>query len=538
MGTDTTKADMILGCDIGNAYGYVSILQDAAADPLPLLPGRYHLDMGMPTQAFLTPPDGRPIEVFRAITGKPISKGRKNESYVRAIKTRLEEGSIHIPGINGLVDTDEIYGAIAKELIALANEALPLLNIPPVYNVVFTFPASMADKTDLLDRMQKSIESVSIDGQKIHVAGRLPEPAAVAIDYLYYMQHVAPQESRITDDHFTVLVYDLGYGTFDTAVVTASSAQTPYVLHSKDGSPEVGGKDFDRVIYDEFCRILSEKYNYHPGKTADYEWIMEAAVKAKHELSDNESSVQNIMLKDDYYEVELSRERFEQLSQELLNETLILVQNMLDNAKEKGIPINAIVLSGGSSLMPMIRQALEELAEGEYPIVLYRPSEAVSFGASRYAWGISGQDTKKGSETESTESTESKETTTASANPVLEQMTDCCYGVWSKAEGNLKGEVTFLIPTEQKRPAVSQPIYLSSNSSRLTIQVYRLKELNKNLQKADKRDCESVQWFTFDVSPGEEYEVRIRAEEDYSIVVELKGKSGTVMKAGTNDSIV
>jgi molecular chaperone DnaK (HSP70) len=96
--------------------------------------------------------------------------------------------------------------------------------------------------------MQSAIEQIEIDGQKIHVAGRLPEPAAVAIDYLHYIQHIVPEEQRIKADQFTVLVNDLGYGTFDTAVVTASSKDQPYVLHAKDGLPEVGGKNFDEVI--------------------------------------------------------------------------------------------------------------------------------------------------------------------------------------------------------------------------------------------------------------------------------------------------
>ena len=87
----------------------------------------------------------------------------------------------------------------------------------------------------------------------------------------------------------------------------------------------------------------------------------------------------------EYCEVEITRERFEKLSEPLVFQTLEVVQKMLEEAEEKGITMDAIVLSGGGSKVPMIRTSLEKLVEDKYPIIMHRPSEAVSFGASRFA---------------------------------------------------------------------------------------------------------------------------------------------------------
>ena len=245
----------VLGCDIGNGYGYVSVLLNEKEDPIPLFPNKYGLKgFGMPTAAYVTPPHGKEIVVFK--DGKASEKlyRSKPEQMVRAIKTRFKEKSIVVPGIEQPVNVGSVYSAITRDLIDLAEEELKNLSIEPIYDVVFTFPATFADNTDLLDMMQKSIEKNTINGNRINVLGRLPEPAAVAIDYLHYMQHIAPKEVRISEKKFTVLVYDLGHGTFDTAVVTAQSEGTPYVLHSKAGLPEIGGKDFDEVMYQELRR--------------------------------------------------------------------------------------------------------------------------------------------------------------------------------------------------------------------------------------------------------------------------------------------
>lgn len=529
MSTDNARSGPILGCDIGNGYGYVSLLQHPDADPMPLFPSKYRLsDLGMPTTAYITPPAGDPIVVFQKGKAAERTYSKRPKQLVRAVKTRLKEGNLTLPDVEKPVPVRSVYGAIARDLVALAQEELANRGIDPIYDLVFTFPAAMADDVAGLEQLQTSVESIQVNGHPLRVRGCLPEPAAVAIDYLHYMQHIAPEEIRLRQDQFTVLVYDLGHGTFDTAVVTAQSQGTPYRLHAKAGLPDVGGKDFDELLYQEFCRQLLEQYQYAPKNERERQAILQAAIKAKFELTESQTSIQSIPLKEEYYEVEVSQERFEQLSEHLMVQTLELVQTMLEDSQANGIPIHGIVLSGGASKMPVVKRSLEQLVEGTLPVVLYRPSEAVSYGAARFAYGIQPVADKKAEQAEEAGAV-------PEPNQVLEQLTDCGYGVWLPTVDKLEGEVRFLVGSGEKRPAVSEPVTVSVKSHRVTVKLYRSLTQNERGDLAPAEQCRSMLWFPFDVKPGETYQIRLTAREDYSVQVELEDQQGKVIRKTTSD---
>lgn len=556
--SDTKEKRLVLGCDIGNGFGYTSLLINSNEDPMPMFPGAYNLsNIGMPTATYIVPPDGKEMVTFK--DGKPaelIYKSKPSQ-MVCAIKTRFKEGAIVVPGVSEPVEVGDVYSAIVRDLLSLAEEELKNKAIKPIYDIVFTFPAAFSDNTALLEMMQQSIEKVTLDGNQIHVVGRLPEPAAVAIDYLHYMQHIAPEDIRISSNNFTVLVYDLGHGTFDTAVVTAQSEGTPYKLHSKDGLPELGGKNFDDILYQELLAALNEQYGYNPQNERQRDIIRQEAVKAKIALTDNDTFTVSVLVDDEFCDVEITRHRFEELTQHLLFQTLELVQNVLDEATSSGIKIDGIVLSGGASKMPMIKEGLEQLVEGEYPIVLYRPSEAVSFGAARFAYGISekpepvpipepvptpdpGQKTETGSAKDKTEKDKGTKIPTkvpkpVTQNHVMEQLTDCCYGIWLPSEEKLEGEVRFVIPCGKSRPATSEKIVVYSESARIIIKIYRLKDKNKNMETSAIDECVSMLWIPFDVKPGSKCEVLVTALENYGLEVELRTDDGKVQKKSTAD---
>jgi actin-like ATPase involved in cell morphogenesis len=533
---------LVLGCDIGNGFGFASLLTDPNADPMPLFPGAYNLtNIGMPTTAYITPPDGKDIVVFQ--DGKPaelIYKSKPSQ-MVSAIKTRFKEGTITVPGVKEPVEVCDIYSAVTRDLLSLAEEELKNKAIKPVYDIVFTFPAAFSDHASLLEMMQRSIEKITLNGNQVRVVGRLPEPAAVAIDYLHYMQHIAPEDVRISENKFTVLVYDLGHGTFDTAVVTAQSEGVPYKLHSKAGLPELGGKNFDEILYQEIVSVLNDQYGYTPQNERQRDIIRQEAVKAKIALSNSESFTVSIFNEDDFCDVEITRERFEELTQHLLFQTLELVQSVLDESIANNIKIDGIVLSGGASKMPMVKNNLEQLVEGEYPIVLYRPSEAVSFGAARFAYGIPDSVPeqepvpKPSLDSGANQDAKKPDTNPAIHNQVMEQLTDCCYGIWMPAEGKLEGEIQFIVPCGKSRPATSEKVTIYSESSRIVIKIYRSKEKNKLLKTASVEECDSMLWIPFDVKASSTYEVSITVLEDYGLEVELFSEDGNVYKKTTSD---
>ena len=526
------ERNLILGCDIGNGFGYVSILEKNDQDPRSLLPEKDRLaDTGMPTTAYIVPPEGEKVEVFS--NGRSVQKTyrRHPEQMRRAVKNLLEQDSLTIPGINKPVAPEHIFAAVVRDLVSLAEEQLPVYGLPPVYDLVFTFPAGFADHLDILDKMQRSIECVRINDRPLRVQGRIPEPAAAAIDYLYYMQHLAPEKERINSDEFTVLVYDLGYGTFDTALVTARSKGEPYVLHSSASLNTVGGKDFDELIYGMVCQQLKEKYNYVPTNEMKKEDIREAAIEAKHMLSNPDCEEWEISLPagDEYYEVTVSREKFEEVSSGLMDQTLALVWEMLEEAAEKGIEISGIVLSGGGSNMPMVKRSLEDLTEHSLPVSLFRSGQAVSFGAARYAGGIHQSRSQQAEAEQLAEAEKTPEKRTAPkesqkpesfANPVMQQLTERHYGLWENKMNPGSGEVVWLIPQGVPRPYTGS-IRFKSASSRIILRMYRSQKetLNRKYrfdQMEKTENCVSVIRVPFDVTRGANCELNITAMEDYS----------------------
>lgn len=534
----------VFGCDIGNGFGFISVLGEVGNDPTPMFPPKYKLgSIGMPTSAYITPPDGEVIDVFDGRSAYDKHR-REPEKFIHAVKTRLKEGTVSIPGIRYPVSLDSVYAAVARDLIRLGNEQRKNRGEEPVYEIVFTFPASFTNDITLLNRMQKSIESIELDGHRIRVVGRLPEPAAVAIDYLYYMQHIAPTDVRWEEDSYTTLVYDLGHGTFDAAVVTARSKGEPYQLHVNEGIPDIGGKNFDDILYDEICRILKTDYGYVPKNFNARESIRLAAVEMKHELSDEETSRHEFTLSNgETALVEITRSRFEEKSRALVNQTFELVEHVMQQAKEENIPIDAIVLSGGASQMPMVASGLHQLlSEEDISVRIYRPSVAVSYGAARYAFGRSVSMTVP--EPDPIKPTWPsrqlpRRISRQTPAPILEKYTEYSYGIWVPSDKKLSGVVKVLVPSKKKLPALSESIMLTSADSSLRLRLYRSKEKYDVREILDPEEqCESLMFIPFEVPAHMECEIRIEILEDYNVKVICKPEQGAVIERTTMDNFL
>lgn len=548
---NTAKRKEVFGCDIGNGFGYISVLKDVTRDPLPMFPSKYKLDaVGMPTSAYIEPPDGTNIEIFE---GRAACDKHKKESdkFIHAVKTRLKQGSIPVPGITNAISVDKIYAAIARDLIRLGNEERKNRGEDPIYEIVFTFPASFTNDLNLLNRMQKSIENVQINGHNIKVVGRLPEPAAVAIDYLYYMQNIAPADIKISGDSYTALVYDLGHGTFDVAVVTARSKGEPYQLHINDGLPDVGGKDFDAILYDEICRKLKIEYDYTPKNANAREIIRNAAIEIKHELSDSKNSRQEISLPDgSVATIEIERSLFEKKGKNLINQTLELVDNIMQQAKKDKIKIDSVILSGGASQMPMVVDGLRQLLGDEgIAIQVYRPSEAVSYGAARYAYGraeLPKPDPAHKPKPEPAHKPKPEPAPKPKPEPapkpestistILENYSEYCYGIWMPSDTSLAGFVNVMVESKRKLPAISDEITLVSSGSPMRLRLYRSKEKNiiaKTLNVEEQ--SESIMFIPFDVPENTECTVRIVVQEDYNVKVMCKPINAQIIEKSTMD---
>lgn len=483
----------VFGVDVGNGFGKVSLLSDYKKDPQFMLPES--LRSGMPSTAYAAP-DGT-ISVYGV-------KQKKAARAVSAVKTRLREDYITLEESRGKpyrVCPCDVYAAIARDLVYLANERRSAAGEDPVYRMVLTYPASFRHEPDLLGKLKRSVESVKMGGHALQVCGMLSEPAAVAVDYLYYMKNL--DENPIAAEKYTVLVYDLGHGTFDTAVVTAyANREADCDLICQDGDPEVGGRKFDELLYTELCAQVRKKAG---AKAAfDREQLRGLAVEMKHELSQKHLSEMDFTAADKDILLSITREEFEALIMPQILRTLEKVQGMLDEAAQRNVSVDAIVLSGGSSQMPLVRKALTELTGNRIPVSIYRPSVGVAYGAARAAHGLYGEEA-----------------------PIKQHCERSC-GV------ALEGNTLFLLNEDAVLPCVSNELkFISSDTGRSRIHLRRARDRMPGAEKADYGQCEDILHMFMEIPPRVNCSLTLRMDENRCIFVDCKLPDGSVITQST-----
>lgn len=505
---------LVLGVDIGNGFGYCSLLSDENRDPDILLSEAFRRE-GLPTDTYVDQ-DGRIL-----VQGISSMRSRRPGRGIHAIKQHLAAGetiTLRDRGNTFEVSADKVYQAIARELLEIANRERLAVRQEPIYQLVLTYPVEFRDNKRILARMKSSVESIELDGGKRYeVIGMLPEPAAVAFDYLYYMRHLAVENRLNRKNSFTVVVYDLGHGTFDTALVSAQENSDEYTVYASEGLPDVGGKNFDDVLLDELLRQLKEKYSEVP-KEGRLEELRRLAVRFKHELTDKEvyTDDSTFQLDGEYAEFSLTRQRFEELTLPLLDQTLSKVQRILKYAQKNRIGVDGIVLSGGGSQMPMVARGLKELTRKQgLRIEMHRPSSSVSFGAARWAWQISNS---------------------PDGETKLKQLSEYSFGIPRLAPGKLYDEVLMLVPSNAELPAASHSFDLTAEENGVvSVIVRRLLERGMDPKTAAQEDCWELFRFSFEVKPGEKCRGSFTLGEKGEITAAIVTEDGKTLTQNSFD---
>ena len=219
------------------------------------------------------------------------------------------------------------------------------------------------------------------NGTKIKVFGTISEPAAAALDYL--------SDENTPKKDMNVLTYDLGGGTFDVALVSAypkgrkdNQGNIYYNdIIDADGIKDIGGYEFDGVVYD----IIKEQIPV-PIKGRRIYKLKEKSREIKERLTKvgpNDEINSIFEVGDDEYRFTVSRKEFERKSYHLLKQTIDKTIQFLNRHKDQKPDL--ILLAGGASQMPMVKEALEKaLPEYRGKVKSFRPSMAISFGAARF----------------------------------------------------------------------------------------------------------------------------------------------------------
>lgn len=246
-----------------------------------------------------------------------------------------------------------------------------------VTEAVITVPAYFNDS-----QRQATKEAGEVAG--LTVRRIINEPTAAALAYGMDKQ----------DKDMTIAVYDLGGGTFDISILELGEGV--FEVKSTNGDTHLGGDDFDRVLINFLADTFKDQENMDLRKDPmALQRLKDAAEKAKIELSassETEVNLPYITAVDGvpkHLVVKISRAKFEQLADELVNRTLTPCKLALEDAGLNKSEIDEVILVGGSTRIPRIQQAVEEFF-GKKPNKGVNPDEVVAVGAAIQGGVLSG----------------------------------------------------------------------------------------------------------------------------------------------------
>jgi len=245
-----------------------------------------------------------------------------------------------------------------------------------VQDVVITCPAGFSSA-----QRQATIAAGKLAG--LNVVGLIDETTATALEYA---RNNSPEAK-------TVVVYNLGGQSFDVAVVKICGGKVEVV--SSGGSLHLGGKDWDDVLARHLAeKFAAEKNVLEEDLLNDQETFTCLRIKAecmKMAFSHHSTFVQKIWHGNISAQVEIDRDKFEELTKPLLDETEKLTREVMNLAQEKGVTrFDAFLLEGGAARMPQVRKMAEESfgALIERASIRWMGAESVVKGAAIYGASI------------------------------------------------------------------------------------------------------------------------------------------------------
>lgn len=271
---------------------------------------------------------------------------------------------------------EQISAAILEDLKGCAEAYLG----HPVTEAVITVPAYFNDA-----QRQATKDAGLI--AKLNVMRIINEPTAAALAYGF--ENLGKEETH------TLLIFDLGGGTFDVTILTVEDGV--FDVKSTTGDTHLGGEDFTNRIVDHFVEEIKIKHglNLSENKKAmgRIRKECERAKRAFVASSEERINVDAIINGEDFNS-RLSRAKFEELNSDLFLETLTPVQKALvDGGLQKG-DIDEIILIGGSTRILKIQNLLQEFFDGKKLTHKINPDEAVAFGAAIQAAKLIGDESE------------------------------------------------------------------------------------------------------------------------------------------------
>jgi len=286
---------------------------------------------------------------------------------VTFVKRSMGEPNFLFENKNQSYHAEEISNYVIRKIVQDAQQSTG----ESIKDIVITCPAYFG-----INEREATRKAGEIAGFKVHQI--INEPTAAAIAY-------GMVES---DDEHVVLVYDLGGGTFDITMIDIKPESIEVICTG--GDHNLGGKDWD----DRIVAYLAQEFK---NKTGIKEDILEdpttcqdlqlSAERSKKMLSQRRKVPISVTHGGERVKIDLEREKFEEITHDLLERTIAFTHDMLKEAKKKGYTaFDDIILVGGSTRMPQVRTRVKN--EFSKDPRIFDPDGAVAKGAAIYGWKL------------------------------------------------------------------------------------------------------------------------------------------------------
>lgn len=349
------------GIDLGTTHSLVATVRSGQAEALSDNEGRYllpsvvqyqvdNINVGWNAKKEAEKDPANTISSIKRMVGRSLSDVTSRYPNLPYHFHENDNGLPLIKTAAGIVDPIQVSSDILKTLAERATQSLG----GELDGVVVTVPAYFDDA-----QRQGTKEAARRAG--LHVLRLLNEPTAAAIAY-----------GLDSGKEGTIVVYDLGGGTFDISVLRLTKGV--FEVLATGGDTALGGDDFDMMLAD----WIRERAGFGHQKDAVLQrQLLDVASETKIALSDNDVTDINI----NGWKGEITRAEFESLIQSLVKRTLLSVRRALKDADVEIDEVLEVVMVGGSTRVPLVRQMVGDYFKRE-PLTSIDPDKVVAIGAS------------------------------------------------------------------------------------------------------------------------------------------------------------
>ena len=347
----------VYGIDLGTTYSAIATLNDMG---MPEVIENFADSSLLLASAVYFPDGGEPVIGEAAKTQAEVTP----ERVVQYVKRDIGKSDAIVREFDGVkYDPISTSSLILKRMKEYAEEQGHKVN-----DVVITCPAYFGGEERVATKQAGELAG-------FNVLNIVNEPTAAALNYCI----------REFKENRKIMVYDLGGGTFDITLfdfaVDEEGRATIDVIDS-GGNDQLGGIDWDARLENYICELYADENGISLDEIDGplHQLIKTQVEGVKQAISNMPSKSFTVNYDGDATRLEVSREKFEEITQDLVGQTLSFVHNLMETVNVSTEEVDVVLLVGGSTKMPMIKAAVEEIFPGK--VRVEQPDLAVAKGAA------------------------------------------------------------------------------------------------------------------------------------------------------------